>query len=43
MTTYYYEFADGYYCWTFDKMSRNDIAWTERTHGKLRIMRKAKA
>ena len=35
MRTFYYEFADGYFCYNAGRMSREDIVWEERKHGKL--------
>ena len=37
MRTYYYEFADGYYCYTVGKMAKCEVAWEIRRHGKLVI------
>lgn len=33
---YFYKFSDGYFCYT-GKMTRSEIRWEERTHGKLLI------
>lgn len=41
MRTFYYEFADGYYCYTVGRMSRSDVAWEVRKHGKLLVERVA--
>ena len=35
MKTYYYEFADGYYCYYCGKPSIVDIRAEERKHGKV--------
>ena len=35
MRTYYYEFADGYRCFTSGRMSKNEKAWEILRHGAL--------
>lgn len=39
---YYYEFNDGYFCFTAGKMSKSDILCEVLKHGKLCIERKSK-
>lgn len=34
-STYYYEFADGYYFYSYGRTDRNEIKWNELKHGKL--------
>lgn len=41
MITYYYEFEDGYFCWTVGRMDRAEKAWESQKHGKLLIERRA--
>ena len=38
MKIWYYEFEDGYYCWTVGKMDRIQLAWEKKAHGKVTIM-----
>ena len=38
MKVWYYEFEDGYYCWTVGKMDKAQLAWEKRTHGKVVVM-----
>lgn len=40
MNTWYYEFADGYFCWTSGKMDRASKMWEIRNHGKLVVEKK---
>lgn len=35
MTTYYYEFADGYYCYTMGRMPKHDKIVKAREHGAI--------
>lgn len=35
MTMYYYEFQDGYFCWTVGKLSAADLRAHDREHGKV--------
>ena len=39
MKTYLYTFEDGYFCYTMGKMSKVDLNWEIRKHGKLVSMR----
>ena len=41
MRTYYYEFADGYYCYTVGQMSKTELAWEKQRHGAVVAMRVA--
>lgn len=40
MTTWYYEFADGYFCWITGKMDKGEKAWEIRKHGKILVEKK---
>ena len=33
--TYYYQFADGYYCYYAGRPSKEDLAWEVRQHGAI--------
>jgi hypothetical protein len=35
MRTFYYEFTDGYFCFSSGRMSKSDLAWETRKHGKV--------
>lgn len=35
MTMYYYEFSDGYFCWTAGKLSAAELRNHECEHGKV--------
>ena len=37
MRTYYYEFADGYFCYTAGKLSGSDKAMFRHQHGAIII------
>lgn len=41
MKTYYYEFADGYFCYTIGKMSGVDKTMHKHQHGAIIIERVA--
>jgi hypothetical protein len=35
MTSYYYQFADGYFCWVAGRLSKADKACEIRKHGAI--------
>ena len=37
MRTFYYEFADGYFCFTSGRLSHNDKVAEVRKHGSITI------
>ena len=37
MRTYFYKFADGYFCWTVGKLTGTDRAIHKREHGTIII------
>ena len=39
MKTYFYAFADGYFCYTAGKMDRTELKWETTRHGKLIVMK----
>lgn len=39
MRTFYYEFTDGYICFTSGRMTKSDKAWEEHKHGKIVVER----
>ncbi len=39
MKTYFYAFADGYFCYTKGKMDKTELKWETTKHGKLVTMK----
>ena len=37
--TYFYQFADGYFCYSTGKMTKAEILWEKRQHGTLVVMK----
>ena len=41
MTTFFYQFSDGYFFYNAGRLSKTDLAWEVRQHGALVVERVA--